>query len=73
MIAPCMHNDLHATGNGSLSSAKAPAPPHPRTAPTIYAIPELEAALVCREPARLSCETAPGHRLPTQWARPSSA
>lgn len=31
MIALCMQlgNDLHATGNGGLSSAKAPAQPHP--------------------------------------------
>lgn len=41
-------NDLHAMGNGGLSSVKAPAQPHPRTDPTIYAIPELEAALVER-------------------------
>jgi hypothetical protein len=38
-------NDLHAIANGGLSSVKAPAQPHPRTAPTIYAIPELEAVL----------------------------
>jgi hypothetical protein len=34
MIALCMQsgNDLHAIGNGGLSSVKAPAQPHPRTA-----------------------------------------
>ncbi|GAA3505578.1 hypothetical protein GCM10019016_126910 [Streptomyces prasinosporus] len=40
MIASCMQlgDDLHAMGNGGLSSAEAPAQPHPRTAPTSYAM-----------------------------------
>jgi hypothetical protein len=66
MIALCMQsgNDLHAIGNGGLSSVKAPAQPHPRTAPTIYAIPELEAALGCAGPTTAAVADAQRVKTP---------